>query len=175
MVSSNAAAHVAVTKRAASFQRIEEGLKLLAERGQRVTANMCVNDDSYRSLPDYPALVAAHGIEQLHVDIIRPSSIGDYTEDYLRAIMPRYSVMAPYFHAMLERFDAELPGFDINVGNLPYCILPDHIDRIHHGGEETFTKSCDAEGLEVGVDKYQWHISMRRHPPQCVDCAMRPS
>src|SRR5262249_48498598 len=36
----NEEAHVAVTKRKYSFQKIVEGLKLLQTRGQRVTANM---------------------------------------------------------------------------------------------------------------------------------------
>ena len=170
----NEAAHVAVTGRDDSFRRIVQGLRTLARLGQRVTANLCVNEKSYRSLPDYPALVAEHGLQQLHVDIVRPSSAGQRDDAYLREIMPRYSDMAPYFRAMLEAFEARLPGFDVNVGNLPYCVLPDWAERIQHGGEETVTQACDAEGLEVEVDKYAWHYSMRRHPPACEGCALRP-
>ncbi len=170
----NEAAHVAVTKRAQSFRRIVEGLEILRARNQRVTANLCVNEESYRSLPDYPSLVRAHGIRQLHVDIIRPSSVGERTEDELRAMMPRYSEMAPFFARMLEGFERDDPGFDVNVGNLPYCILPEWGHRIHHGGEETVTQACDESGLQVGVDKYAWHYAMRRHPARCGECVFRP-
>jgi MoaA/NifB/PqqE/SkfB family radical SAM enzyme len=169
----NEAAHVAVTGREDSFRRIAHGLRTLAALGQRVTANLCVNEKSYRSLPDYVDLVAEHGLQQLHVDIVRPSSTGTRDEAYLREIMPRYTDMAPHFRAMLEAFEERLPGFDVNVGNLPYCALPEWAERIHHGGEETVTQSCDTEGLEVAVDKYEWHYSMRRHPPACGGCAFR--
>ncbi|MBP6829886.1 MAG: radical SAM protein [Deltaproteobacteria bacterium] len=169
----NEAAHVAVTKRADSFQRIEVGLRALAALQQRVTANLCVNEKSYRSLPDYPALVAEHGLQQLHVDIVRPSSTGERDDAYLRELMPRYTDMAPYFRAMLEAFEVEQPGFDVNVGNLPYCVVPEWADRVHHGGEETVTQACDTEGLEAAVDKYEWHYSMRRHPAGCEGCVFR--
>ena len=170
----NEAAHIAVTGRPDSFARIVQGLRTLARLGQRVTANVCVNEKSYRSLPDYPALAAAHGLRQLHADIVRPSSTGQRDEAYLREIMPRYAEMAPHFRAMLEAFEARLPGYDVNVGNLPYCALPDWDDRIHHGGEETVTQSCDADALEVAVDKYEWHYGMRRHPAGCEGCVFRP-
>lgn len=169
----NEAAHVAVTKRADSFRRIEDGLRKLAALGQRVTANLCVNEQSYRSLPDYPALVAAHGIRQLHVDIVRPESTGPRDEEAMRELLPRYTDMAPHFRAMLDRFEQELPGFDVNVGNLPYCVLPEWADRVHHGGEQTVTQACDDEALEAAVDKYEWHYSMRRHPPGCEGCVFR--
>lgn len=169
----NEAAHVEVTGRGDSFRRIETGLRLLRVLGQRVTANLCVNERSYRSLPDYPALVAEHGLRQLHVDIARPASTGPRDEATMREILPRYSDMAPYFRTMLERFETCLPGFDVNVGNVPYCVLPEWADRIHHGGEETVTQSCDAEGLEATVDKYEWHFSMRRHTPACEGCVFR--
>lgn len=169
----NEAAHVAVTKRADSFARIVTGLRLLRQHGQRVTVNVCVNELSYRSLPDYPALVAEHGITQLHVDIVRPESVGARPDGYLREIMPRYSDMAPHLAEMLERFEAWDPGFDVNVGNLPFCILPTWADRIHHGGEPTVTRAADPEGLEPEVDKYAWHRSQRAHVPACERCVMR--
>src|SRR5579862_4281604 len=70
-------AHVAVTGRAQSFQRILHGLGELQRHGQLVTANMCVNERSYRSLPEYPALLRQYGVRQLHVDIVRPESTGE--------------------------------------------------------------------------------------------------
>ena len=77
----NEEAHVAVTKKPNSFKRIIAGIEMLRERGQRVTVNMCVCEESYRSLPDYPALVAAHDIKQLHIDIVRPDNSGIKTPE----------------------------------------------------------------------------------------------
>ena len=150
-------AHVATTERPDSFRRILHGLGELQRRGQLVTANMCVNERSYRSLPEYPALLAQYGVRQLHVDIVRPESTGERDQEYLREIMPRYSDMAPYYDEMLAGFDRWDPDFDVNVGNLPYCILPKWGSRIHHGGQETVTKSADATGLEDAMNKYEWH------------------
>jgi MoaA/NifB/PqqE/SkfB family radical SAM enzyme len=169
----NDAAHVATTERADSFQRILHGLGELQRRGQLVTANMCVNERSYRSLPDYPALLKQYGVRQLHIDIVRPESTGERNSEYLREIMPRYSDMAPYYDDMLAGFDRWDPDFDVNVGNLPYCILPKWGSRIHHGGQETVTKSADATGLEDAMNKYEWHGSLRTYLPGCDDCVFR--
>jgi hypothetical protein len=169
----NRDAHVAVTGKPDSFRRIVDGLKLLKARGQRVTANVCVNELSYRSLPEYPALVREHDIQQLHVDVVRPSSTGERTSEYLLEVMPRYSVMAPSLAEMLTRFDRELPGFDVSIGNLPFCVLPQWAHRINHGGEQTITQACDDSALEVAVDKYRWHASLRRHVAACESCVFR--
>ncbi len=165
--------HVATTGRADSFQRILHGLGELQRRGQIVTTNMCVNERSYRSLPHYPELLATYGVRQLHVDIVRPASTGERDEGYLRDIMPRYSDMAPYYADMLAGFERSNPDFDVNVGNLPYCILPQWGSRIHHGGEQTITKSSDATGLEDAMNKYEWQSSLRTHLPTCADCVFR--
>lgn len=170
----NEAAHVAVTKRKDSFRRIVQGLEKLQAQGQDVTANLCVNEESYRSLPDYVELVRRYGLRQLHVDVVRPPSTGDRSLEYLGEIMPRYSTMAPYFHRMLEGFEAWRPDFDVNVGNLPFCVLPAWGHRIHHGGMETITASCDDTSLEAPVDKYEWHASLRRHVPACEGCVFKP-
>jgi MoaA/NifB/PqqE/SkfB family radical SAM enzyme len=167
-------AHVATTGRADSFRRILHGLGELQRRGQLVTANMCVNERSYRSLPEYPALLAEYGVRQLHIDIVRPESTGERDQAYLREIMPRYSDMAPYYDEMLAGFDRWDPDFDVNVGNLPYCILPKWGSRIHHGGQETVTKSADAVGLEDAMNKYEWHGSLRTYLPGCDECVFRP-
>ena len=167
--------HVATTGRADSFRRIVHGLAELQRRGQLVTTNMCVNELSYRSLPEYPELLGRYGVRQLHVDIIRPDSIGERSVEYLRDIMPRYSDMAPFYAGMLDGFERSNPDFDVNVGNLPYCILPEWGSYIHHGGEATVTKSADATGLEPAMNKYDWHESLRTHLPGCDDCVFRPS
>ncbi|MBI3783158.1 MAG: radical SAM protein [Deltaproteobacteria bacterium] len=166
-------AHVATTERPQSFQRILHGLRILHDRGQLITANMCVNERSYRSLPHYPELVERYGVNQLHVDIVRPESTGERNEDYLRDIMPRYADMAPYYSEMLAGFDRWNPDFDINVGNLPYCVLPQWAFRVHHGGQQTVTKSSDASGLEDEMNKYEWQTSLRTHLPSCAECVFR--
>jgi len=166
-------AHVATTGRAESFQRILHGLGELQRRGQLVTTNMCVNERSYRSLPHYPELLEHYGVRQLHVDIVRPESTGERDEDYLRDIMPRYGDMAPYYTAMLDGFERWDPDFDVNVGNLPYCVLPAWASRIHHGGQQTVTKSSDSNGLEDAMNKYEWQSSLRTHLPSCDACVFR--
>jgi len=75
---------------------------------------------------------------------------------------------------MRAGFDRWDPDFDVNVGNLPYCILPKWGSRIHHGGQETVTKSADATGLEDAMNKYEWHGSLRRYLPGCDECVFRP-
>jgi MoaA/NifB/PqqE/SkfB family radical SAM enzyme len=166
-------AHVATTERPQSFQRIVHGLGELKKRGQLVTTNMCVNERSYRSLPHYPELLKQYGVRQLHVDIVRPESTGERNEEYLREIMPRYSSMAPYYDEMLAGFEAWDADFDVNVGNLPYCVLPRWGSRIHHGGQQTVTKSSDGEGLEDEMNKYEWQASLRTHLPGCERCVFR--
>lgn len=166
-------AHVAATGRAESFKRIVHGLGELQRRGQLVTTNMCVNERSYRSLPHYPELLKRYGVRQLHVDIVRPESTGERDEAYLAEIMPRYADMAPYYAAMLEGFERWDPDFDVNVGNLPYCVLPAWASRIHHGGQQTVTKSSDSEGLEDAMNKYEWQASLRTHLPGCAECVFR--
>ena len=166
-------AHVAATGRAESFKRILHGLGELQRRGQLVTTNMCVNERSYRSLPHYPELIERYGVRQLHVDIVRPESTGERDESYLLDIMPRYSDMAPYYAEMLAGFERWNPDFDVNVGNLPYCILPAWASRIHHGGQETVTKSSDSDGLEDSMNKYEWQTSLRTYLPGCAECVFR--
>jgi MoaA/NifB/PqqE/SkfB family radical SAM enzyme len=166
-------AHVAVTGRAESFQRIVHGLAELQRRGQVVTTNMCVNERSYRSLPHYPELLKRYGVRQLHVDIVRPESTGERDASYLLDIMPRYSDMAPYYADMLDGFERWNPDFDINVGNLPYCVIPQWASRVHHGGQQTVTKSSDSDGLEDAMNKYEWQASLRTHLPGCADCVFR--
>ncbi len=173
----NEAAHDAVTKRAGSFAKIIAGVSHLHEMGARITTNLCVNELSYRSLPDYPELCKTHGITQLHVDQVRPRDAGERDDDYLRSIMARYSDMAPYFARMLEGFDRELGvDYDVNVGNLPYCVLPDWAHKIHHDGELTFTVAVDgAQTLSEPWDKYADKRSDKFKPPQCAECVFNAS
>ena len=170
----NEAAHDAATLKPGSFAKIIQGLTHLQGLDQHVTANMCVNEFSYRSLPDYPELIARFGVKQLHIDMVRPNNTGVRTDEYLRSIMPRYSDIAPYVAAMLEGFDAIDPSFDVNVGNLPYCVLPQWAHKIHHGGQLTVIHTLDGEGERASTNKYEYQKSDMQHPPQCDACVFKP-
>jgi aryl-alcohol dehydrogenase-like predicted oxidoreductase/MoaA/NifB/PqqE/SkfB family radical SAM enzyme len=169
------AAHDAVTQKPGSFRRLVAGLHHLAARGQHVTANACINERSYRSLPGYVDLVRTHGIRQLHLDQVRPRDAGVRSDDELRAMMPRYSEMVPYFRAMLDRFDRELgPDYDVNVGNFPFCLMPERAAKIHHDGEPTLTVAADGDQLSRPWDKYADKRRDKFHPPACASCSFRP-
>ena len=170
----NEAAHDHVVKRRGAFQRIISGLTYLQELGQDVTANMCVNEESYRSLPDFPALMARYGVRQLHIDLVRPADAGVRTDAYLRSIIPRNADMAPYLRTMLEGFDAIDPEFDVNIGNYPYCLLPEWAHKIHHDGELTFTIAADGQSqLSAPWNKYEQKRSDKHHPEACGGCVFR--
>jgi MoaA/NifB/PqqE/SkfB family radical SAM enzyme len=173
----NAQAHDAVTERPGSFAKIMAGLAHLRARGAHVTTNMCVNERSYRSLPDYPALCREHGIAQLHIDQVRPRDAGERSDAELREMMARYSDMAPYLARMLEGFDALLGAdYDVNVGNLPYCVLPEWAHKIHHDGELTYTVAVDgADTLSAPWDKYADKRSDKLKPPTCRACVFDAS
>ncbi|MGM0574581.1 MAG: radical SAM protein [Myxococcota bacterium] len=172
----NEEAHDRVVGRRGAFQRIVDGMTHLRDLGQDITANMCINEHSYRSLPDFPDLVRRHGIRQLHIDMIRPADAGDRTDAYLESIMPRYADMAPYIAEMLEGFEAIDPDFDVNIGNFPYCLLPEWAHKIHHDGEATMTYAADGTNdLSAPWDKYENKRSDKAHPPACDDCVFKPS
>lgn len=170
----NEAAHDDVVQNEGAFARILEAMSHLREHGQRITANCCVNERSFRSLPDYVELCREHGIDQLHIDLIRPSDAGVRTDEYLRSIMTRYTDMVPYFRRMLEGFEAIDPHYDINVGNLPYCVMPDWAHKIHHDGETTFTVAADGGNrLSAPWNKYEDKRKDKRHPEPCGACVFR--
>ena len=169
------AAHDHVTQKPGSFKRLVAGMAHLQARGQAITANACINEHSYRSLPAYPDLVRQYGIRQLHLDQVRPRDAGERSDAELRAIMPPYSAMVPHYRAMLDRFDRELgPDYDINVGNLPYCLMPERAAKIHHDGEATLTVAADGDALSVPWDKYADKRRDKFHPPACASCRFRP-
>lgn len=166
--------HDRVTLREGSFDRIVEGMAYIASLGGDVTINMCVNEYSYRSLPEYPALLEAYQVRQLHIDQVRPSDAGDRTLDYFREIMPRYSDMAPYLARMLEGIEAWKPGFDVNLGNYPYCQLPEWAHRIHHDGQKTFTYPADGLGnFCEPFDKYPTKRLDKSYVEGCTGCIFK--
>lgn len=165
------ATHDAVVGRPGAWAKIQAGLAWLGERGHDLTANACINAHSYRSLPGYVDLVRATGIRQLHLDMVRPGSTGVRTDEHQRALLAPYAEMAPYLGAMLDAFDAWNPDFEVNVGNLPFCVLPRHAHRIAHGGEDTLTVTTDARGdLGRVWDKYAHQGADKVKPPGCAQC-----
>ncbi len=183
-------AHVATTGRADSFQRIVHGLGELQRRGQLVTTNMCVNERSYRSLPHYPELLERYGVRQLHVDIVRPESTGERDEAYLRDIMPRYSDMAPYYAEMLAGLRSTgIPTSTSTSATCRTASFPTGRSRIHHGGQQTVTKSSDghrARGRDeqvrvadvaahpsAGLRRLRLPLALHRHLPRLPRAARR--
>ncbi|HJL24393.1 MAG TPA: radical SAM protein, partial [Polyangiaceae bacterium LLY-WYZ-15_(1-7)] len=78
-------AHCRTTGKPRSFQRILRTLAHLRERDQRVTVNMCVVGSNVASVPRFPELVERWGVEQLHLDLMRPLDAGERSEAELRA------------------------------------------------------------------------------------------
>lgn len=171
----NERAHDTVVGRTGAFAKILQGLQWLREHEQDFTANSCINEGSYRSAPDYVDLVQTTGLRQLHLDMVRPGSTGVRSEEHMENLLARYSDIAGPLGAMLDGFDAWNPDFEVNVGNLPFCVLPRHAHRIVHGGEETLTVTTDDTG-ELGRiwDKYQYQGADKVLAPTCADCVFRP-
>ncbi len=146
------AAHERTTRKLGSFQRLVDTLGHLRARGQRITVNMCVVRSNFESIVEFPALLLPYGVTQLHLDLMRPLDAGVRTEDELRATIPRNAELAPHLAAMIAGFPE---GFDVNVGNLPFCVAPELAAWIHHDGEPTLTVAADGAGaLSAPWDKY---------------------
>ncbi len=166
-----ALAHERTTKKLGSFARLLETMENLRQRGQRITVNMCVVRSNYESVAAFPELVLPYGARQLHLDMVRPLDAGVRTEDEMRAMIPRYADLAAPLRAMIEGFEARAPGFDVNVGNLPYCVAPDLAPWIHHDGERTLTVAVDDRGaLSEPWDKYQVKRRDKVKRERCREC-----
>ena len=170
-------AHCRTTGKPRSFQRILRTLAHLRERDQRVTVNMCVVGSNVASVPRFPELVERWGVEQLHLDLMRPLDAGERSEAELRAMMPPYSEMAPAFEAMIEGFRAlearRGRPFDVNIGNLPYCVAPRLIPWTHHDGEHTETIAIDGDDrLSQPWNKYLVKRCDKLKPERCRRCLM---
>lgn len=168
----NRAEHDATTLNPGAWDRITDSLDVLRERGARLTANMCVVESNYRSVPELAAIAARYGFENLHLDMVRPRDSGDRTEAELRAMMARYTDMAPYFAELSRQVDERLgPTWDLNFGNLPYCTNLPIAHRIHHDGQDTVTVAADGQGnTQVGFDKYLDKRTDKHKPESCAQC-----
>ncbi|MFV8752529.1 radical SAM protein [Nannocystaceae bacterium ST9] len=165
--------HDLTTKKPGAFDRIVAGIEALAALGQTITCNMCVVEQNYRSLVELPAFVTRYPIQQVHLDMVRPRDAGTRDDDELDAMLPDYASLGAVMREMFERLDRVAPDFDLNVGNLPYCQLPEWAHRIHHGGAKTYTVSADGPGKlsVVAWDKYEDKRSDKRKLDSCGACA----
>jgi MoaA/NifB/PqqE/SkfB family radical SAM enzyme len=167
--------HDLVVGRPGAFAKIEQSLGLLAERGERITVNLCVTAQSAPSLPRYPALLARYGVREFHIDMVRPHNAGPREPEEILAILPRWHDLALHLREMLLGFRRLAPWIEVNLGNLPYCVLPEAMEHIHHGGEPTFTLTTGSAGaLDAVLDKYDAQRQGMVHPPGCAACAERP-
>jgi MoaA/NifB/PqqE/SkfB family radical SAM enzyme len=163
-------AHEVTTRKDGSFARILRTMEHLKARGERVTVNMCVVRSNYASVVAFPELCARFGVTQLHLDMVRPKDAGVRTDEEIRAMIPRYSDMVPALTAMIDAFPE---GFDVNIGNLPFCVAP-HLTRfIHHDGEQTLTVAVDDDTeLSAPWDKYADKRRDKGKPASCDACAV---
>jgi MoaA/NifB/PqqE/SkfB family radical SAM enzyme len=168
----NRETHDLTTKKPGAFDRIVTGIETLAALGQPITCNMCVVEQNYRSLIELPEFVTRYPIQQVHLDMVRPRDSGVRTEDYLDGIMPDYADLSRVMRTMFEELAVKAPGFDINVGNLPYCQLPEWAHRIHHGGNKTYTVSAEGPGKlsVIAWDKYEDKKSDKLKLDSCGSC-----
>lgn len=160
--------HERTTRKVGSFGRIVRTLENLAERGEHITVNMCVVRSNAEDVDRFPELLRPYGVRQLHLDMMRPLDAGDRTEEELRAAVPRYSDLVPPLRRMIAGFE---PGFDVNVGNLPYCVAPDLAPWIHHDGEATDTIAIDGDDrLSKPWNKYLVKRRDKLKPATCRSC-----
>jgi MoaA/NifB/PqqE/SkfB family radical SAM enzyme len=161
-------AHERTTMKDGSFARILRTMEILHRKGERITVNMCVVSSNYESVDAFPALLAPFGVRQLHLDMVRPLDAGTRTEEEFRAMIPRYSDMVPVLERMARGFPE---GFDLNIGNVPYCLGPQLARFIHHGGNDTSTFTVDElRPLSRPLDKYNWQARDKSKPERCGTC-----
>ena len=166
----NRESHERTTQKPGSFGRIVRTLENLRARGERATVNMCVVASNFEDVDQFPELLLAHGVVQLHLDMMRPLDAGERTEEELRATLPRYSALAAPFRRMIAGFPE---SFDVNIGNLPYCIAPDLAPWIHHDGEATETVAVDRDNqLSKPWNKYLVKRRDKLKPERCRECVL---
>lgn len=160
--------HERTTRKVGSFGRIVRTMETLKRLGERLTVNMCVVRSNCESVDEFPGLLLPMNCQQLHLDMVRPADVGERTKEEMRAMIPRYSDLAGPFTRMVKGFPE---GFDVNVGNLPYCIAPEIAPWIHHDGEMTYTVAIDGDDkLSEPWDKYANKRKDKVKPEGCRTC-----
>lgn len=166
------ATHDATTKKRGAFAKIRAGLQHLTDRSQAITLNMCVVEQNYRSLVGLADIVARWPVRQLHLDMVRPRDAGQRSLEYLDALMPDYLDLARSLDEALTAIESRRTDLDVNVGNLPPCLLPRWAHRIHHGGNETWTVAAEGDGqLSDAWNKFETKQAHKRKLPGCAECA----
>lgn len=166
-------AHENTTKKRGSFKRILRTMENLKARGETITVNMCVVTSNLASVPNFAELLLPYGVTQLHLDMMRPLDAGERTQDEVRDMMPKLSDYAAPMSAMVQEFDRLSPGFDVNIGNLPYCMAPTLLHRIHHDGERTDTIAIDGDDrLSKPWNKYFIKRRDKTKTSACDECVM---
>lgn len=161
-------AHERTTKKDGSFARLVQSMRNVHERGQKLTVNMCVVQSNYESVDAFPDLILPVGATQLHLDMVRPLDAGVRTEAEFASMIPKYSLMVPALERMVRGFPR---GFDVNIGNFPYCIAPQLSPFIHHDGEKTMTIAVDGDKkLSKPWDKYLVKARDKGKPESCKTC-----
>ncbi len=165
-------AHDATTLTPGSWERIVQSLAILQARGARLTGNMCVVTSNYQSVPHLAAVAAQFGLENLHLDMVRPRDSGDRTDAELQAMLARYTDMAPALLQLSQQADVLLgPNWDLNFGNVPYCTNLAVAHRIHHDGQDTVTVAADGQGnTQQGFNKYEDKRVDKHKPLGCTGC-----
>ncbi|MCA9630631.1 MAG: radical SAM protein [Myxococcales bacterium] len=164
--------HEGTTRKPGSFGRILRTMDSLEKRGERITVNMCVVGSNFASVDQFPELISRYGVKQLHLDMVRPMDAGERTDEEFAQMMPSYAEMVP----ALTRLCRGVPrGFDLNIGNLPFCFAPELAPWIHHDGEATETIAVDGDReLSRPWDKYFVKRRDKFKPPRCASCAFEP-
>jgi MoaA/NifB/PqqE/SkfB family radical SAM enzyme len=170
-------AHDATTQNPGAWDRILQSIDTLFSQGARLSGNMCVVTSNYQSIANLAEVCAQYRFENLHLDMVRPRDAGDRTDDELRAMMARYTDMAPYFVALDQAISTRLGShWDLNFGNVPYCTMPAVAHRIHHDGQDTVTVAADGQGqTQLGFDKYADKRSDKHKPASCAQCVFNSS
>lgn len=163
-------AHERTTRRKGSFAQLVRSLDRARARGHKVTVNMCVVQQNHASVDRFPELLLPRGVASLHLDMLNPYDTGTATPDEITRMMPRYTDL----REPLERMIAAFPlGYDVTVGNLPYCVAPTIARFIHHGGQPTWTMTANDQGasaLGKGRRKYSVKQAFLTKPDRCRQC-----
>lgn len=166
----DAPSHDRAVGRPGAFARILKGFEVVQARGRDLTVNMCLTAGSLATLPDLAELLVRYGVRQLCIDMVRPISAGERTEEWMRAILPRFQDIGPPLRELTRRLRAVQADFDVNYTHVPFCVAPDLAPLLHHGGEPTVTFTADLAERQGVMDKYAFQSSDRRKVDGCKSC-----